>query len=446
MNRHHLLFWLLVLNISYFAQDVEYLGLSSKHLTSLKIGYGILSVGTKYNGVYWQQEGSVSDTGWYKIDIDSVNVRAVYPHKSGPLGWAIGVGAEPDLNNRELIFCSFLGETPKPMSYGIDTNTFAITGIDGFPDPTICGETFAIGDRKLYRRYFQDTIWHPIYNLSFEGYFAAIKARENNQYVYAGGAEGWAGILLIRSSNKGESWDDLFPSCMVMDLDFYGDTIHKIIVTDHFKIMLSTDSGDNWREIFRTDSLGIQNIAFSNDGQKIYVVTNTMYYDFPRTYFFYNSDEGKTWESLQLPIYDIIADMDLDFNDDIYLASISSGVFRLKSPVVSVKDETENVFPKDFILYQNYPNPFNPTTKIKFEIPTSPLNPSPYQGEENRERLVTLKVYDILGNEVATLVNEYKLARSYEVEFNGSKLASGIFYYQLRVGKFIQTKKMILLK
>ncbi len=284
---------------------------------------------------------------------------------------------------------------------------------------------------------FGDTVWQSIKNLSFEGSFGALKAREDNQYVYAGGAEGFAGILLIRSSDKGENWDDLFPFCMVMDLDFYGDSIHKIIVTDHFKIMLSIDSGTSWSEIFRTDSLGIQNIAFSADGKRIYAVTNTMIYGLPRTYFFFSLDEGKNWTSMQLPIYDIITDMDLDFNDDIYLASISSGVFRLKSPVVSVKDETKHFTPKEFILCQNYPNPFNPTTKIKFTIPTSPLNPSPYQGEGNRERLLTLKVFDVLGNEVTTLVNDYKPAGNYELEFDGSKLTSGIYYYQLRIGEFI---------
>ncbi len=116
--------------------------------------------------------------------------------------------------------------------------------------------------------------------------------------------------------------------------------------------------------------------------------------------------------------------------------------------------------PAKFSLSQNYPNPFNPSTKIHFTIPTSPLNPSPYQGEGNRERFVTLKVFDVLGKEVATLVNEEKPAGSYEVEFNSvetlhaTSLPSGVYFYQLRAGDpstgsgqvFIETKKMILLR
>ncbi|MCZ6702740.1 MAG: metallophosphoesterase, partial [Ignavibacteria bacterium] len=98
--------------------------------------------------------------------------------------------------------------------------------------------------------------------------------------------------------------------------------------------------------------------------------------------------------------------------------------------------EEENNVPSEFVLEQNYPNPFNPTTTINFSI--SDL------------RFTILKVYDILGNEVATLVNEELPAGEYEVGFNSASgiryPASGIYFYQLRAGSFVQTKKMILLK
>ena len=109
--------------------------------------------------------------------------------------------------------------------------------------------------------------------------------------------------------------------------------------------------------------------------------------------------------------------------------------------------------PTEFCLEQNYPNPFNPTTKIKYQIP---LSPPLLKGESEAGGFVTLKVYDVLGNEIATLVNEQKPAGTYEVEFNASELpsgisargryTSGIYFYQLKVGPFIETKKMILLK
>ena len=95
-----------------------------------------------------------------------------------------------------------------------------------------------------------------------------------------------------------------------------------------------------------------------------------------------------------------------------------------------IGDETTGV--NNYSLKQNYPNPFNPSTRIQYAI--------------SSRQLVTLKVYDVLGKEIATLVNEEKSAGSYEIEFNASHLASGIYYYQLRAGDYVETKKMILLK
>ena len=88
--------------------------------------------------------------------------------------------------------------------------------------------------------------------------------------------------------------------------------------------------------------------------------------------------------------------------------------------------------PKEFSLSQNYPNPFNPTTKISWQSPVGSWQ--------------TLIIFDVLGNEIVTLVEEYKPAGDYEVEFNGTELPSGIYFYQLKAGEFVQTKKMILLK
>jgi hypothetical protein len=104
--------------------------------------------------------------------------------------------------------------------------------------------------------------------------------------------------------------------------------------------------------------------------------------------------------------------------------------------------ENENNFtqPDQFSLQQNYPNPFNPSTKIKYTIP------SVIASETKQYQIVSLKVYDVLGNEVATLVSEEKLAGVYEVEFDASKLSSGIYLYALQTGSFFESKKMILIK
>jgi hypothetical protein len=94
-------------------------------------------------------------------------------------------------------------------------------------------------------------------------------------------------------------------------------------------------------------------------------------------------------------------------------------------------DDLETV-PSEFVLEQNYPNPFNPSTKINWQSPVSSWQ--------------SLKVYDMLGNLVSTLVDEYRSAGNYEIDFNADGMTTGIYFYTLKVGKFINTKKMVLLR
>ncbi len=103
--------------------------------------------------------------------------------------------------------------------------------------------------------------------------------------------------------------------------------------------------------------------------------------------------------------------------------------------ITDIEKEDNNI-PTEFSLHQNYPNPFNPSTKIRYSIPNV--------GSGLAQTV--LKVYDVLGKEVATLVNEEKPAGSHEVNFNASQLSSGVYFYEIRTGSFFETKKMYLLK
>ena len=100
------------------------------------------------------------------------------------------------------------------------------------------------------------------------------------------------------------------------------------------------------------------------------------------------------------------------------------------TPVGNIKEESS--LPKEFVLTQNYPNPFNPSTKIKYSIPIS--------------NAVRIKVYDMLGKEIKTLVNEFKSAGVYEIEFDASNLPSGVYFYRIISGTYSEIKKMLLLK
>jgi hypothetical protein len=120
-----------------------------------------------------------------------------------------------------------------------------------------------------------------------------------------------------------------------------------------------------------------------------------------------------------------------DNYSDIYKNMITAqNVFN--STLTQIEDKLNYTIPANFELYQNYPNPFNPGTVISYQLPV------------NSD--VVLKVFDVLGNEIATLVDEYKPAGGYEVEFDASRLASGIYIYKLQAGEYMDVRKMILLK
>jgi len=111
---------------------------------------------------------------------------------------------------------------------------------------------------------------------------------------------------------------------------------------------------------------------------------------------------------------------------------LSITVLPANAFVTSIDQGNNEGIVKEYVLFQNYPNPFNPNTTLKYSIP--------------RASVVRLKIYDMLGREVAVLVNEEKPAGNYSIKFNGSNLASGVYFYRLQAGVFVETKKLLLLR
>jgi hypothetical protein len=146
--------------------------------------------------------------------------------------------------------------------------------------------------------------------------------------------------------------------------------------------------------------------------------------------FLLTTDKGETWDEFETPDSAVVYDLQFTDARTGYAVGENGTILKLDPTLVNVENEPD--LPEDFILFQNYPNPFNPITKISFQV--------------SDFGFVTLYVYDILGNEVATLINEEKPAGAYEVEFNASRLSSGIYFYQLKAAEFVDTKKMIYLK
>ncbi len=169
------------------------------------------------------------------------------------------------------------------------------------------------------------------------------------------------------------------------------------------------------------------NLAAQNSGGKILVAVDGQY--LPSTIDVPATGGWQNWNSY------LVKDIYLTAGQHTLMTQFINGGFNFSSmefTLTTTDVEEENNIPLTFELEQNYPNPFNPGTTISWQSPVSSWQ--------------TLKVYDILGNEVATLVNEYKPAGNYEVIFDASNLPSGIYIYRIMAGDFIQSKKMILIK
>ncbi|MFO7524202.1 MAG: T9SS type A sorting domain-containing protein, partial [Ignavibacteriaceae bacterium] len=190
-------------------------------------------------------------------------------------------------------------------------------------------------------------------------------------------------------------------------------------------IWKTTDGGENWvqkREGSYTDA------HFFNELSGWVISSSTLLHTY---------DGGETWNIIELPESDLLF---LDFIDSMngWIYTSNEKLLRTTNGGVTFIDEEKSNFfrPVEFYLHQNYPNPFNPGTKISWQVPVGSWQ--------------TLKVYDVLGREVVTLVNEYKEAGNHEVEFlpesSIKNPASGVYFYQLQSGDFIETKKMILLR
>jgi hypothetical protein len=187
-------------------------------------------------------------------------------------------------------------------------------------------------------------------------------------------------------------------------------------------VYLSTNNGSNWTQSGLTNKwvnsiVGIGGNLFAETKDSIYLSTNN----------------GTNWTAVSNSLANPYLNCISVSGTDLLVGTNDGGIWRrpLSEMITGVEDKT-NVLPKNFSLSQNYPNPFNPTTTIHYSVP--------------KTSFVTIKVYDMLGKEIATLVNQEKSAGNYTVQFNGSNLSSGIYFYRMRSGNFVETKKLLLLK
>lgn len=213
------------------------------------------------------------------------------------------------------------------------------------------------------------------------------------------------------------------------------------------------DNSTNWSTGELTDLIKspqktelVKFTAVLLDESDIKLDWSTISYGDEQGYDIERSDiKSSSWEKIGHVEGKNILNTQVDYSFTDSKANTSSNLkYRLKSisadATYTLLGEVElNLAPQKFELSQNYPNPFNPSTKIRYILPQT-------ANANDQMSRVLLKVYDILGNEVATLVNESQESGQHEIEFNGSGLASGIYIYRLDTPSFHDTKKMLLLK
>jgi photosystem II stability/assembly factor-like uncharacterized protein len=307
-------------------------------------------------------------------------------------------------------------------SFSISNNNFVFAGVDD--QPTL----------YLVRSTDSGNTWEDITSIIHRPVWA-LESFQN--HIYAG-AEG----RLYHSSDYGVSWDSItiFTSGSILTI-FINDSNYIFVGTWGDGVYISKDEALSWQKIFSSTKC-ISSIQEDHEG---FLFITQGGYCYSSEKVFRSSDSGLNWTKTENGLPDIwLSSLFIASDNSLYLTSHGHGIYKSTNkgenwfqvgPLSGIKDENKEL-PKEFGLNQNYPNPFNPSTKISWQ--------SPVGGHQ------TLKIYDVLGNQVANLIDEYRNAGSYEVEFKSSvgslQLASGIYFYRLQAGSFVQTKKMVLIK
>jgi photosystem II stability/assembly factor-like uncharacterized protein len=260
----------------------------------------------------------------------------------------------------------------------------------------------------------------------------------NNNIGFAGGQDGFISI----TRNGGATWDSVIVDSVSWFFDVgkaddntwfavgYGD--YNPSTSYNGFIYRSTDAGYNWTHISFPDHQ-IGSIYFPNSLTG-YAATNG-------NIMYKTTNMGDSW----FPTRCINASNSygIYFVNDLTGWAVGGSGQIIKTTtgggeLIGIEPVTSEI-PKTFLLYQNYPNPFNPVTKIKFNIPANYFN-------KGLQPLVQVRIYDILGREVAVLVNEQLTAGKYEVTWDASNFSSGVYFYMLTAGEYSVSKKMLMIK
>jgi hypothetical protein len=386
--------------------------LSAQWVNDIHVAGSVIYIATGNNGIYKSTDGTIS---WVQISNGLSNAQAIQC-------------------NQVILFGG---------------NLYAAT-VDGMYKSTDLGANWVkkssgitIGPGGIYE--FCESVYElsgVLYTGAFNGIYRSTNSAESWVITNISGMHIWAknftmhngtlfaarevsGVIGYKSTNDGVTWSPLttlsFPT-----ITFFSEPGKLFAGTIH-GAWLSTNNGTSWvhrmqgltpdpynSSFIRVAGTLVTSLKFGGSG--IYKTTN----------------DGVLWENFGqgMPFLASIEELVI-FNNKM-LAATSGGIYERNTSEVTGVSQISNEVPGEYSLSQNYPNPFNPETKIVYSIP--------------KASGVTVKLYDASGREVQILVNQNQGAGTYEISFNASALASGMYYYSMEAGEFTETKKMVLIK
>lgn len=418
-------------------------------------------------GINFSQPKKIPATQFYEIGIDYNNPERLYggtqdngtnrtidggldnwEHIYGGDGFYVTV----DFNNSNIIYAEYQNGGLGKSTDGGFSWEYALSGIDGseptnWSTPVIMDPNSSnilyFGTHSLYRTTDGTANWNKVSpqltdwisgrRLGTITTIAVAPTNSNVIYVGTDDAHVWV------SPDNGVNWNDIssgLPERWVTRVVVDPSDENIVYVTFNGlkwrdpqpHVFRSTNKGTDWTDISSNlPDAPVNAFAVDNNYSDILYVGNDvgMYVSF---------DTGQNWEVLGegLPVLPV-GDIKIHPTQNYLVAgTYGRSMYKIDLNLVTNTGDDRQDFLNSFKLYQNYPNPFNPNTIISWDSPVS--------GHQ------TIKIYDVTGKEIVTLVNEIKTAGKHQVEFNASSLASGVYFYKIEAGNFTETKKMVVLK
>ena len=389
-------------------------------------------------------------TQFYRIAADPNNVNHVMggtqdngtQRTLGTVNWTAafgGDGGEVCFHSQSSQF--ILGETQnngvqrsQNGGNGWQSGTSGLTGSGAWVGPIISHPTTAGIFYTARQQVFQSTNWGASWSPISSGTSGTIremaisKSDPNIMYATVNG-------VVFKSTNAGVNFTNSssgLPTRTITSISIHPDSSQVAIVTfsgfGAGKIYKTINGGANWENI--SGNLPDSPV---NDGLIYYPGSSTsIYYAAMDIGVFFTDNWGTTWTELADGLPNTVA-MHLDYHqatNTLRIGTHGRGVWETHNPVGIIN--YNNQVPSGYSLQQNYPNPFNPVTNIKYDILT--------------EGFVKLSVYDILGRELKSIISQNQKPGTYTVQFDGTDLSSGVYFYKLQANSFTETKKMMITK